>query len=155
MAPQNPMWGVGTFQKRPKAGRHFFQSLPTAWTEIYPWGCLKNQKNALVPPPCIRSSRVNPALCIEDFLFRSLAGLCGDAKDCATYLFFMTFARGDFLGWDFQCLPTAPPPWPKSAPPRGGTFDLKSLAIRRKCPPTKKSHGKPCTILILNDSVES
>ena len=51
-----------------------------------------------------------------------------------------------FWGGIFWCLPTAPPPWPKSAPPRGGTFDLESPAIQKKCPPppTKKSRGKPC-----------
>ena len=37
-APKNPKWG-GTFQKSPKVcvGGAIKKSLPTAWTEIYPW----------------------------------------------------------------------------------------------------------------------
>ena len=41
---------------------------------------------------------------------------------------------------------SAPPPWPKSAPPRGGTFDLESPAIQKKCPPLKNPAGNPACI---------
>ena len=43
---------------------------------------------------------------------------------------------------------SAPPlPGLKYTPARGGTFDLESLAIQKKCPPTKKSRGKPWLVV--------